>query len=399
MKQSRILYFCLLAASLIFAYFNGGKIPYMFLYTLIMLPIISLAYTLVIYLRFKYGQELDKKFVSKGDKVNFIFSINNEDFFIYPYIKVSFYGAKTIFENQFQVKNFSLQPFTGKNYAFELQCNYRGNYEIGINSIELEDFFGLFRFRYNIFEPKYVTVYPRIVYLEKFPLKTDYMSESHSMLNTRDEDMSTVSDVRKYAYGDSMKRIHWKLTAKTQEILVKKFQSTSETNTLMLVDLHENPYTSGENIVLEDKLIESVVAVLHYCLYKWIPVNLVCYSDTLIDIHAKNHLMFNEIFEQLAKVKFSESIPVKDLLGIYTNNVLKKTNILIFTSNLDYDLYNQIYKTINTGYDVSLIYTSAEDLVGVPNAEADNILSSLPEIGVNSYKININDNIKEILEC
>ncbi len=399
MKQSRILYACLLASSLIFAYFNGGKIPYMFLYSLIILPVISLAYTLVIYLRFKYGQELDKKFVSKGDKVNFIFSINNEDFFIYPYIKVSFYGAKTIFENQFQVKNFSLQPFTGKNYSFELQCNYRGNYEIGINSIELEDFFGLFRFRYNVFEPKYVTVYPRIIYLEKFPLKTDYMSESHSMLNTRDEDMSTVSDVRKYAYGDSMKRIHWKLTAKNQEILVKKFQSTSETNTLMLIDLHKNPYTSGENIMLEDKLIETVVAVLHYCLYKWIPVNLVCYSGTLIDIHAKNHLMFNEIFEQLAKVKFSESIPVKDLLEIYTNNALKKTNILIFTSNLDYDLYNQIYKTSNTGYDVSLIYTSPEDLTGMPDPEACNILSSLPEIGVNSYKININDNIKEILEC
>lgn len=399
MKQSRILYVCLLVSALIFAYFNGGKMPYMLLYTMILLPVISVAYTFAIYLRFKYGQELDKKFVTKGDKVNFIFSINNEDFFIYPYVKVSFYGAKTIFENQFQVKNFSLQPFTGKNYSFELQCNYRGNYEMGINSIELEDFFGLFKFKYNIFEPKYVTVYPRIVYLEKFPLKTDYMSEAHSMLNTRDEDMSTVSDVRKYAYGDSMKRIHWKLTAKTQDILVKKYQSTSETNTLMLLDLHKNPYSTGENIILEDKLIESVVAVLHYCLYKWIPINLVFFSGKLIDIHAKNHLLFNEIFEQLAKVKFSESVPVKDLLEIYTNSVLKKTNILIFTSNLDYDLYNQIYKTANAGYDVSVIYTSAEDLTGMPNPEADNILDSLPEIGVNSYKINIRDNIKEILEC
>ncbi|MGI6669311.1 MAG: hypothetical protein ACOX4M_08000 [Acetivibrionales bacterium] len=94
-------------------------------------------------MRFKYGQELDKKFVTKGDKVNFIFSINNEDFFIYPYMAVSFYGAKTIFENQFQVRKFSLHPFSSRNYAFELQCNYRGSYEIGINSIEIEDFFGL----------------------------------------------------------------------------------------------------------------------------------------------------------------------------------------------------------------------------------------------------------------
>ena len=47
---------------------------------------------------------------------------------------------------------------------FELQCNYRGNYEIGVNSIDIEDFFGLVRLRYNVGEPKYVTVYPKIIY-------------------------------------------------------------------------------------------------------------------------------------------------------------------------------------------------------------------------------------------
>lgn len=399
MKQSRILYLCLFFAALSYAYFNGGKMPYVLLYTMILLPLVSFLYTLVVYLRFKFGQDLDKKFVTKGDKVNFLFSINNEDFFIYPYINVFFHGAKTIFENQFQVKNFSLSPFCGKNYAFELQCNYRGNYEIGIHSIEIEDFFGLFRFRYNIYEPKYVTVYPKIIYLNSFKLKTDFMSESHSMLNTSNEDMATISDVRKYAYGDSLKRIHWKLTAKSRDVMVKKYQSTSETSTLMLLDLHSNPYSPGENIILEDKVIESIVSILYYCLQNWIPVNLVFYSGSLASFHAKNHLMFNEIFEVLAKVKFNETVPVNDLLEIYSTNILSKTNILIFTSNLDYELYDKIYATANSGYDVGLIYTSAEKLTGTKNVDADNILTFLPEIGVNSYKINIDDNINEILEC
>ena len=399
MKQSRILYISLFLSALIFAYFNGGKVPYVLLYTIILLPLISLAYTFAVYMRFKYGQELDKKFVTKGDKVNFIFSINNEDFFIYPYVRVTFHGAKTIFENQFQVKNFSLQPFCGRNYSFELQCNYRGNYEIGINSVEMEDFFGLFKFKYKIFEPKYVTVYPKIVYLERFILKTDFMSEAHSILNNRNEDMTTISDVRKYAYGDSLKRIHWKLTAKAQDFMVKKYQSTSETNTLMLLDLHKNTFKSGENIIIEDKVIESIVAVLYYCLYNWIPVNLVFFSGNLMSLQAKNHLLFSEIFEILAKIKFNETVPVKDLLEIYVNNTLSKTNILIFTSNLDYELYNQIYKTSNSGFDVSIIYTSPEKLTGEKNTDAENILTFLPEIGVNSYRINIDDNIKEILEC
>ena len=75
--------------------------------------------------------------------------------------------------------------------------------------------------RYTLDQPKYITVYPKIIYLEKFRLKTDFMSEAQAMLNTRDEDMTTISDVRKYQYGDSLRRIHWKLTARTQELMVR----------------------------------------------------------------------------------------------------------------------------------------------------------------------------------
>lgn len=398
MKQSRILYLCLFLSALVFVYFYGGKVPYMLFYTVILLPVVSLLYTALVYFRFKYGQDIDKRFVTKGDKVNFIFSINNEDFFLYPYIRVSFYGAKTIFANQFQVRNFSLTPFRGKSYSLELMCNYRGNYEIGINSVEIEDFLGLFAFRYNIFDPKYVTVYPQIVRLDRFFLKTDFMSDTHSVLNTKNEDMSTVADVRKYSYGDGLKRVHWKLTAKSGNIMVKKFQSTSETSAIMLLDLRRNTLENGQNIILEDKLIESVVSVLHYCLFNWIPINLVYFSEKLVDIHAKNHLMFSELYELLAKVKFNDTVQLKDLLEVYVNNTISKTNILLFTSNLDYDLYNEIYKTSTSGFDVSLIYVSSEDLTGIKDADAENIMAFLPEIGVNTYKINIHDDTKCVLE-
>ncbi|NLH96906.1 MAG: DUF58 domain-containing protein [Clostridiaceae bacterium] len=398
MKRTRILYICLFAAALVFAYFNGGRIPYMFLYTMLLLPAFSVLYTLIIYMRFKLGQDLDKRFVTKGDRVSFLFSINNEDFLLYPYLKVSLYGSDTIFENQYQIRNFSLPPFSGRNYAFELQCNYRGNYEIGIDSVEIEDFFGLIKLRYNVGEPKYVTVYPKIVYLEKFHLRTDFMSEVHSMLNTRDEDMTTISEIRKYQYGDSMKRIHWKLTARTQELMVRKFQSTSETNTLLLLDLRKNHYSPGENIMLEDKLIEAVVAVLYYCLNKWIPVELVFFSESLHSIQAKNHLMFNEIYETLARVRFSDDVAVEDLLEIYTETAPKNSNIVVFTSNLGYGLYNQLCKTLDSGYNVSLVYISPEKITGTRDQEIENILTSLPEIGIKSYRIGLDDDTRAVLE-
>ena len=54
----------------------------MLLYTMLLLPVVSVVLTLIIYMRFKFGQDLDRRLVTKGDKVNFILSINNEDFFI-----------------------------------------------------------------------------------------------------------------------------------------------------------------------------------------------------------------------------------------------------------------------------------------------------------------------------
>lgn len=398
MIKNRIIYVCLFVLSLIFVYFFGGKVPYVLFYTTLILPAVSFIYIFVIYFRFKYVQDIDKKFVIKGDKVNFIFSVNNEDIFLYPYIRVTFCSAETIFAKQFQVKSFSIPPFGNKSFAFELHCNYRGNYEIGIESIEIEDFLGIFKLSYKVLSPKIITVYPRIVYLDRFHLKTDYMSESHSVLNSRHEDMSTILDVRKYAYGDSLKKVHWKLTAKTGWLMVKKFQSTSETSAIILLDLKRNPYSIEENTVIEDKLIESAVSVLYYCLRNWIPVNLVYYNYEIMNIQAKNPLAFEEVYKTLAKVRFTQAVDIKDILDVYLKDNIDKTNMIIFTSNIDYEFYNQIYKTNLSGYDVSLVYISPEEITGEISPEVDNILSFLPEIGVNAYKIDINGDIKSVLE-
>jgi len=398
MKQLRILYVCLFAAALVFAYFNGGIVPYMLLYSVILLPFISLAYTIVVYYRFKYEQHLDKVIVTKGDFINFTLCIRNDDFFIYPYIRVVFYGEDSVFAGQMQNCGFPVKPFSKKTLHFKLKCNYRGYFDIGIKTIEIADFFGLFTLRRHIKEPKHITVYPRIIKLDRFEMKNDYVSESQAVLNNKDEDMTTISDVRKYEYGDSLRRIHWKLTAKSGNIMVKKFQCTSETNAVIMLDLRKNSGIDGDRVVLEDDIIESAVSVMYYCLNNWIPVNLVFYSDKLYNVYAKNHMMFNDLYDILARVKFDGTIHLKDLLELYTNNTLTRTNILLFTSNLDYELYNQIYKTISTSLDISVIFASSADEAKTHYEEA-RILESLSEIGVKCYHIENGDDIKTILEA
>ena len=398
MKRNRILYLLIFFISLIFVYFYGGKLPYMFFYTTIIMPIISLIIVLIISVRFKYIQEIDKNHIVKGDKVNLILRIINEDLFLYPYVNVNFHGSDTIFFNQFISQRFSIEPFKIKNLSFELECKYRGSYDIGIKSIEIEDFLGIFKFTYHVIEPKSVTVYPKITYLEKFYLKTNYLSESHSILNPELEDLTTITDIRKYAYGDTLKRIHWKLSAKKNELISKNFQSTSQICATIFLDLFKIELSVEENTIIEDKLIDSVGAVIYFCLSQLIPINFIFYSNGIKNIKANSLLDFDEIYKILAKIRFNENVPLEQLMEVYFDDFLIKTNVLLFTATLTYPLYNQIYKNKFSGNEISLVYVSNEDLTGEKNIESENIIQNLPDIKVLTYKMNIGDNVKNILE-
>jgi len=97
----------------------------------------------------------------------------------------------------------------------------------GVKSIEFEDYLGIVKFVHEPISIKEITVYPRLIKLDSLKLKTDYLSESHALSNSRFENTLTFSDVRKYTYGDSMKKIHWKLSSKMNELLVKNFEGSS----------------------------------------------------------------------------------------------------------------------------------------------------------------------------
>ncbi len=279
-----------------------------------------------------------------------------------------------------------------------MSCKYSGNYEIGVDKIEIEDFLGILKLTYKVPFPLSITVYPRVIILDRFRLKTDFVSESYSVLNSKYEDIGALQDIRKYEYGDSLKKVHWKLTAKLNEIMIRKFQSATEASAIVLLDLKKNNYSFEQNTIIEDMLIESTISVIHYCLYSWIPVNFIYYTNKITDIRANTPFEFQNIYNNLAEIRFSDSYELSEILDVYIKNSIVKTNLLIFTSNLNYDLYNNIYYAAFSGFNTIVVYISPEDLIGRTDEETENILLNIPKIGAYFYRLNINDEIKPVLE-
>lgn len=397
MRKNRITFIFLLVVSIIFKYNFGGFVPSLLFNTLLSLLVISLGYTLYVYVRFKFVQDIDKRVIIKGECVQLIVKLSNEDFMLYPYIYVSFFGSHSLFNSNSYSQSLSITPFSQKKFIFNMECKYRGEYEIGISDIYIEDFLGLIRLKYRIPETKRIIVYPKIENLDKLDLYTLNSSDSQNISSGIVEDANNIKDIRNYRYGDSFRKIHWKLTARNNNLMIKNFQSTTDVNVDILLDLRHNNYSDEINIILEDKLIEAVVSIMHYYLSKGACINYIFFNQKLEILKVSNQIEFEQIYKNLSLINFSQQVSLNDIVKLHTESSSTPTDMIILTSILDVDLYNEIYNAQLSNNTVCLVYVSPRTLVPGKYEMVDDILDNLPEIGVRVFTINPDDDIKIVL--
>lgn len=400
MKKNRITFIFLFVLSIILLYNFGGFVSTLFFNTLLSVLLFSLLYTFYVYQRFKFVQTIDKKIIIKGEDVKLIVKLSNEDLLLYPFIYVSFFSSHSFFKQLSYSKCLTLNPYSKKEFVFDIECRYRGQYEIGISDIYIEDFLGLIRLKYKILQKKNIIVHPKIELLNNLNVFATNSSESHDFSQNFMEDVGNIRDLRDYYYGDNLRKIHWKLTARNNKLMIKNYQSMAAVNVNLILDLRKNIYSDEVNIVIEDKLIEAVVAILHYYLSKNIPVNYLYYNNKIEVFKAVNLIEFDTMYKTLSSIAFNQSVPLPDILKIHSESNNGSTNTILFTSILDIELYDEIYNAQLSNHSVCLIYVSPKTLVSENSAKSDivdEILSTLPEIGVNAYTINPEDDLKVIL--
>lgn len=116
---------------------------------------------------------------------------------------------------------------------------YRGSYDIGVESIYAYSVLGMVAFRLDVDNYAHVTVFPRKLSLERDIAKEMTDDAQTSAQRKRSADMSEPSDIKDYTPGDLMKSIHWKLTSKSEEIKVRRYDSVEQKHTYIFCDLAE----------------------------------------------------------------------------------------------------------------------------------------------------------------
>jgi hypothetical protein len=183
-----------------------------------------------------------------------------------------------------------------------------------------------------------------------------------------------------------MKRVHWKLTAKKQEWLVKNFQANALNQITVILDTTRFYYTPELNLTMEDEMIEFTLGIVHYCLTNAMPVGFVTGRGLKRD--GRNLSDFDGIYHMTAAIPF-DIIPMEQnaltLLSRAIDESQNYINVVVVTAKPDEYLYERIVTANHAGHFVALVYIAPPR----PDAMEEDIYRMLEESGIACYKVSV----------
>lgn len=149
------------------------------------------------------------------------------------------------------------------------------------------------------------------------------------------EDVTNPSDVRGYQPGDAMKKIHWKLSLRKQELLVRRFEEPELPDTLVLLDCSAPPELGHREAEadMRDALLETAAAVMTQTTKTDCGARLPLQGEHPVEMDKAMGLPL--ILEHIARVDFSETERFERVLLLETRRMRRVGSTVVIAARLN----------------------------------------------------------------
>ncbi len=231
-------YLGLLVAVLIFTQaLNNPFSHILFVFLVLLLPVLFL-YMLTAKLSLSVYMMSDAETVEKNQPYEYHFRVNNTSIFAYPFVEAQMWlpQANSV-RCTLRTVRLAMSPFASYDVGNEVKFRFRGTYDIGVKCFYVYDFFRLMRVRVDVENYNQVYVLPRKLNLDEAAAQAISDSVARTVRSPISYDRLEVSDIRDYRMGDSLKSIHWKLSSKSEQMIVKEYNTGTANITNVYCDL------------------------------------------------------------------------------------------------------------------------------------------------------------------
>lgn len=199
--------------------------------------------------RIEYRRRLSQRRVFFGEEVELEFEVANRKPLPLPWLEIDDevpegidYGRGKLSPSSLPARLlltniYSLGWYHRIRRRYRLQCNQRGSFTFGPARLRSGDLFGFSRQEMNIPDIDRLTVYPRILPVSAYGIPSKQPLGEIMVKRYLFEDPILTMGVREYHYGDSLKRIDWKATARSGQLQTKVFEPTTSIDLGIFLDV------------------------------------------------------------------------------------------------------------------------------------------------------------------
>jgi len=324
--------------------------------------------------RVEYHRHLSSNRVFFGEEVRMEIEVSNRKPLPLPWLQaddeipkeVTLIKGKTMpdysLTHQLLSNLFSINWYHKVKRHYTIQCPHRGYFTFGPTKLSSGDVFGFFTRYKEIDTRDYLIVYPKIISLEKLGIPSRQPLGEIRTRNHIFQDPVLTMGIREYHYGDSLKSIHWKSTARTGRLQTKIFEPTTTIDMGIFLDVRtvQPPYQG----VITEKLelaIVTAASIADAALTEGYRVGLYVNQNRpdsieLVHLPPSCHPeQIKNILEALATINPMYTMPVEETIVKESRNLPWGSTMVVITAVPTEPLLAALFRMKRVGRKVVLI--------------------------------------------
>ena len=207
------------------------------------------------------GSWLDRHQATVGDVLTVTFTLRSTARLPKPWLEVH---CPSTLPRMIPGRVVSLGPRTTRTWAARVPLDERGQYRVDPMVVRTGDPLGLFESVASVGPGAALLVYPHVAPLPAWSLPPSVIEGAAVRARHGPHLTPLVTSVRPYTPGDAFNRIHWRSSARHQELQVKEFDIEPSADLWLFVDLERGAHVgAGPNATIESTVSAAAALAAH----------------------------------------------------------------------------------------------------------------------------------------
>lgn len=267
----------------------------------------------------------------------------------------------------------------------EAMCTRRGLFTLGPTRLLAGDPFGLYNVRLEYPATMPLLVLPPIVPLPAIEVAPGGRSGSGRPRTNAVDRTVSASTVREYVAGDSKRWIHWRTSARRNDLFVRIFDGTPSSNWWIFLDMDKSVQvgvgedsTEEHGVILAASLTDRGLRMRH-------SVGLVAHSESLVWLPPRSGEGHRwEVLRSLALV-VPGTCPLSELLNRARPDIGRRASVIIITPAMTTSWVEGLLPLVRRGIVPTVLLLDPESFGGPDTV--DMVARVLTNMGVANYRI------------